>query len=65
MKIEISIQAFGALVNAQDVKPTLATEEGEGWVRTTSRVHDMILTVVTNYHGSQPVTQFYLTDINA
>jgi len=28
-------------------------------------VHGMLLTVVTNCQGSQPYTQYYLTDINA
>jgi len=67
MKIEISKQAFGVLINAQhpSVDHTLATEEGTGWIRTTSTVHDMLLITVTNYQGSQPITQYYLTDINA
>ena len=40
-------------------------EQGDGWARTTSTVHGMLLTVVTNCQGSQPYTQYYLTDINA
>tara|TARA_R100000951_G_scaffold177_1_gene774 strand:+ start:43 stop:294 length:252 start_codon:yes stop_codon:yes gene_type:complete len=40
-------------------------EQGNGWIRTTSTVHDMLLTVVTNYSSGNPITQYYLTDINA
>ncbi len=66
MKIEISKQVFDVLINVHaDVDHTLATEEGTGWIRTTATVHDMLLTMVTNYQGSQPITQYYLTDINA
>jgi len=65
-KIEISMSAYGALLaNQHNVKDTMVTDEGTGWTRTTCQVHDMLLTVVTNYQGSQPITQFYLTDINA
>ncbi len=83
MKIEISKQAFEALIKesfdaaideAYDTGVNEASwferlytveEQGNGWTRTTSTVHDMLLTVVTNCQGSQPITQYYLTDINA
>ncbi|MCP4791684.1 MAG: hypothetical protein GY881_15775 [Gammaproteobacteria bacterium] len=82
MKIEISKQAFEALIkesfdaaideaydtgvnDAAWFEHLYSMETGDGWTRTTSTVHDMLLTVVTNCQGSQPITQYYLTDINA
>jgi len=64
-KIEISMSAYGALLASQfNVKDTMVTDDGDGFVRTTCQVHGQELSIVSSFvDGVEPITRFYLMGV--
>lgn len=63
MNVEITIDAFVAL--AQKGVSKVTKTKGEGYEKETVVCCDVMITIITNFQGSQPITQYYVQDINA
>lgn len=64
MQIEVTKKTFYKALDSSDFK---GTDSGEGYFKEYYHNEDNEQrgTVITNYQGSTPITQYYLTDINA
>ena len=63
MNVEITMEAFVALAQKDVSKVT--RQGGEGYEKETVVCCGVMITIITNFQGSQPITQYYIQDINA